>query len=163
MLKFKDTFISRKRRPTLTKDTTIRTVEKFMNSQDMLMLRIKKGVFDDGAKNLDQILVPFEQFIEFLKSPENNLLNLLGTLTYNNILSYAQDGLSKCQRIYDTFFVVSSGLFGKKIKFIEPSQVDLEKAKSYYKDLTTINDKMNEYLKIGLQRLHSLDVDKFQG
>ena len=146
----------------MTKDTTIRTIEKFMNSQDMLMLRIKKGVFENGAKNLDQILVPFEQFIEFLKSPENNLLNLLGSITYNNILNYAQDSLSKCQKIYDTFFVVSGGLFGKKIKFVEPSQVDLEKAKSYYKDLANLNEKMDEYIKIGLQRLHSLDVDKFQ-
>ena len=147
----------------MTKDTTIRTVEKFINSQDMLMLRIKKGVFEDGAKNLDQILVPFEQFLDFLQSPENNLLNLLGSITYNNILAYAKDGLSKCQKIYDTFFVVSSGLFGKKIKFVEPSEVDKEKAKSYFKDLTTSNEKMNEYLKIGLQRLHSLDIDKFQG
>ena len=147
----------------VTKDTTIRTIEKFMNSQDMLMLRIKKGVFENGAKNLDQILAPFEQFIEFLKTPENNLLNLLGSITYNNILNYAQDSLSKCQKIYDTFFVVSSGLFGKKIKFVEPSQVDIEKAKSYYKDLASLNEKMDEYIKIGLQRLHSLDVDKFQG
>ena len=147
----------------MTKDTTIRTIEKFINSQDMLMLRIKKGVFENGAKNLDQILVPFEQFVEFLKSPDTNLLILLGCITYNNILAYALDGLTKCQKIYDTFFVVNDGLFGKKIKFVEPSEVDKEKAKSYFKDLTTSNEKMNEYLNIGLQRLHSLDIDKIQG
>ena len=145
----------------MTKDTTIRTVEKFMNSQEMLMLRIKKGVFEDGAKNLDQMLVPFQQFIEFLTLPENNLSELLGSISYNNILSYSQDGLAKCQKIYDTFFVESSGLFGKKIKFVEPKEVDREKAKSYYKDLVATNEKMIEYIKIGLQRLHSLDIDKF--
>lgn len=127
----------------------------------MLMVRIRSGIYNNNGQNLDQILVPFTNFLNFITEPKNNIKELIGSLAYDSVLEYAKTAFDECKKIYDIYFTPPQGLF-KKIKYRDPSMIEIEKAKSYHKDLITINEKLVEYTNIALQRLHSLDKDKFK-
>ena len=146
----------------MTKDTLVRSIEKCLNTQEMMLLRIKNGIYDNRAKNLDQMLQPFEHVNEFLKDPENRLQDFFGDLIYEALTSHCENSLHKARQIYNIFFKEKSGFFGSKVQYVEPSQIDVEKAKAHFKDLSIINEKVVETMKGGLQRLQSLGIENFE-
>lgn len=145
----------------MDKETTISSIEKLLSAQEMLLFRIKNGIYNNRGENLDQILNQYTDFVEFFRNPKHNFRELMGGIAYDNIMTYANNGLEECARIYYVYFTEPQGFF-KKIKFKDPSPIEIEKAKSYHKDLLTISEKLIEYINIGLQRLNSLDKDKFK-
>ena len=51
----------------MNKNDTIKAIEKFVSSQEMTMFRLKKGIYGDAMKNLDQVFTPYKEFAEFFK------------------------------------------------------------------------------------------------
>ena len=127
----------------------------------MMMFRVKKGIYQDGAQNLEQVFTPFKEFSAFLTNPANKLQELLGNVAYDSIVNFTNASIEHCDKIWNTYFTESKGLFKTTIKFIEPDFVAKEKAKAYYDDLVKNNEKLMEYIDIGLQRLHSLEDKLF--
>ena len=146
----------------MTKDSLVRSIEKCLSTQEMMLLRIKNGIYDNRAKNLDQMMQPFEHANEFLNDPENRLREFLGDLIFDNLTAHSKNEEIKARQIYDIFFKEKSGFFGSKIQFVEPSQIDIEKAKANYQDLAKINEKIVENIKSGLQRIQSLGIENFE-
>lgn len=145
----------------MNKAATIATIEKSVRSLDMLMVRIKNSLYNSDPQNLDNILEPYKYFLEFLKKPEYNLREIMGPISYDSIVQYGTDGLNVCTKIYNIFFVESKGLFSTKIKFHEPSPIEMEKAKSYYDDVMVINKKIEDSVSLAMQRIHSLSDNQF--
>ncbi|MDA3043941.1 hypothetical protein OFO01_00955 [Campylobacter sp. JMF_01 NE2] len=145
----------------MNKADTIKAVERFVNSQEMMMFRVKKGIYQDSAQNLEQVFAPFKDFYSFLKNPANKLQELLGNVAYDSIVSFTESSIEHCDKIWGTYFVETKGLFKSGIKYVEPDFVAKEKAKAYYDDLVKNNEKLMEYIDIGLQRLHSLEDKLF--
>ena len=146
----------------MNKNDTIKAIEKFVSSQEMTMFRLKKGIYGDAMKNLDQVFTPYKEFAEFFKNTANRLQELLGNIAYESILNYTEAGLSHCEKIHSIYFVESKGFFKSGLKYIEPDATARERAKSYYDKLLENNEKLNEYIDIGLQRLHGLEAKVFE-
>ena len=146
----------------MNKNDTIKAIEKFVNSQEMTMFRLKKGIYGDAIKNLDQVFTPYKEFAEFFKNPVNRLQELLGNVAYESILNFTDSGLAHCEKIHNLYFMEAKGFFKSGLKYIEPDAATREKAKGYYDKLLENNEKLNEYISIGLQRLHGLEAKLFE-
>lgn len=145
----------------MNKDDTIKNINKIINNQNMLMIRIKNGLYKNDVKHLEQISTLYDNFMDFLKNPQNDLKKLFGAIIYDALVNYGTQGSRECKKINDIFFTEPSGLF-KKIKQKDVNQMGIEKAKSYYDDLNATNNKISEYLNIGIQRLHGLNSTIFE-
>ena len=88
----------------MNKNDTIKAIEKFVNSQEMTMFRLKKGIYGDAMKNLDQVFTPYKEFADFLKNPASRLQELLGNIAYESILSFTDSGLAHCEKIHNLYF-----------------------------------------------------------
>jgi len=144
----------------MTKDATIAEFQKNIDYQNFVVSRTKNIINLKKYKDFDSIYKHEEHFGEFIYSKNSNLSELLGGFLFDRLNDYYLEVKDKFKRLYIIF--IADGSNPKKIKFNKIGNADYDIAKAVLGDLIEVNNKLNEYCKSAMDRLHALSESKFQ-